>query len=695
MTVGLPGAGIGGLFYLLSALAMPFHAAAESILVAAGRQSPIQRKSPPWRLVWKQFAMAVAIIAGLWITGWALAALLVAHPAALGNAQTTNIGKKLPNVLRAGAVIVSFATLGCVLITVQVARLVVRASDVRERHERAPVIRVAVMLMVMLAASTAASQTVGSQAADSVNHLMLADHAFNNEDTATARREYEAALAANPGASRAIYRLGQLSRSNPRKSESYFRLYVKAEPADAWGWIALGNALGSQHRYNEALDAFDHAIAIVPRDRDALVGKAKLLAAAGHTDEAIQMYEAWTSENAGDAEAQRELAIQRRRAGRYREAERAFRAANEIEPAERMSRAKEVAHAFAAPALDLTTSGSRDSEENQSTRAGAAVSFQAGDRARIQLSGGMRWLSGFANASIIDGALGLSARPLASLRFDAAAGFARPHSTFTVTDTIPAPDPIPLPGTGNGNGNGRGRGNGRNGNGGTPPPGTIIQTESESADNVIVGSIRGVLRKPGGRSSLDLRATRNLLDATPVLVINRVVRTEAAGRADLEVFPRIKLRAGGRAGSYSAMGDDNTRVSVLGGLAVAATDAIEVSGIFQRMTFSHATTSGYFAPRLAQLAEVGTYSEFEWESGTVLALDAGAGAQRIHEFEAGMGEWEPSYRLFASLDIPLRPASSIHVELDSYDSRLGSDAPSTSSSWRSFALSASLRLALH
>ena len=689
MTVGLPGAGIGGLFYLLSALAMPFHAAAESLLVAAGRRSPLSRKTPPWSLVWKQFAMASGIIAALWVTGWVLAAFLVSHPTALGQAQTTEIGRRLPNVLRAAAVLVSLATLGGVLFSVQIARLVLSASERREQREPVPVIRIAAMLIIMIA-PTAASQTVGSHR-DAAAHLAIADQSFNDEDTATARREYEAALAANPDASRAMYRLGQLSRSDPRRAESFFRRYVRAEPADAWGWIALGNSLAAQHRYDEAAGAFERAHAIAPRERDVIIGKARVLAAWGHTDQSIAAYESWTQANPSDGDAQRELAIQLRRAGRYREAERAFRASNEVGPAERTSRATAAARAFAAPALELNTGGSRDSEQNQSTRAGGALSVQLTDRARLQFSGGMRWLSGFSDATVMDAGLGLYARPLASFRFEAAAGVARPHSTFTVTDTIAAPDPIQLPGTGNGNG--RGRGSGRN-SGGTPPPGTIIQTESESADNVIVGSVRGVLRKPGGRSSLDLRAARTLLDATPVLVINRVVRSEAAGRADLEIFRRLKLRGAARAGSYSATGDDNTRVAVLGGLAVAATDAIEISGVFQRLKFGHSTTSGYFAPQLAQLAELGTYSEFEWESGTVLAIDGGAGAQRIQEFGAAIGEWEPSYRLFASLEIPFRPASAIHLELDSYDSRLGSDAPSSSSSWRSFSFSASVRLAL-
>ena len=692
MTVGLPGSGIGGLFYLLSALAMPLHAASESLLIATGRRSPMLRKSPPWSLVWKQFAMAVGIIAGLWITGWMLAAFLVSHPAALGNAQTTEIGRKLPNILRTGAILVSLVTLGAVLLAVQIARLVLSASERREQRDAVPVIRIAAMLLIMIAAPEAASQTVDSDTVDSTSHIALADKAYNDEDTATARREYEAALAKNPDASRAMFRLGQLARTDSKKAESYFRQYVRAEPRDAWGWIALGNTLARQHRYDDAIGAFDRAFVIAPQERDVIIGRARILAESGRTDQAIASYESWTSSHSADAEAQRELAVQRRRAGRYREAEKAFRASNEIEPAERISRASAVARAFAAPALELTTGGLRDSEENQTTRAGAAVSVQLADRARIQLSGGMRWLSGFSDATIVDGAVGLFSRPLASFRFEAIGGVARPRSTFTVTDTIPAPDP--LPGTGPGNGNGRGTGRGRNSGGGTPPPGTIIQTESESADNVFVGSIRGVIKKPGSRSTLDLRAARTLLDATPVLVINRVVRNEAAGRADLEIFRGVKIRSAARAGTYSASGDDNTRVSLLGGVAVAATNAVEVSGVFQRLTFSHATTSGYFAPQVAQLAELGTYSEFEWPSGTVLALDAGAGAQRIQEFTMTMGDWEPAYRLFASLDIPFRPASTVHLELDSYDSRLGSDAPSTSSSWRSFSFSAAVRLAL-
>jgi hypothetical protein len=631
MTVGLPGAGIGGLFYLISALAMPFHAIARRIGARSGVAKTGDDRAIRWALISRQVVIAAGILVALWTTGWVLAALLIANPDVLGHAQSTAAGEKLPNVLRAAAVIVSLITLGIVLVAVQIARLVVGFRRGSFKKAAEPVAKIAAVLLFAMIAPSAAAQSSDSAA---IRHLAVADSAFDAEDTATARREYEAALESSPAATRAMYRLGQLARKrNPEKAESYFRMYVRDEPNDAWGWIALGNVLSQQKKFGGAMEAFDRAHAIAPDAAEIAQGRAKIAAARART----------------------------------------------------------------APAIEVFSGGSRDSEENQSKRVGGALNIPLSDRASVRLSGGKRWLSGFFDATVTEGSIGILARPVPAFRIEATGGISRPHSAVSITDTIPPETPSPGTGTGNGNGNGNGRGRGRSGSGGsggTPPVGTIIQTESVSAANLFVGSVRGVARKAGTRSLIDLRATRTLLDATPVLAANRVIRNEVAGRGDLELVRRVKLRGAARAGTYNATGDDNTRTAFLGGLAVNATDAIEVSGIFQRLGFSHATTSGYFAPQVAQLAEAATYSEFEWPSGLLLILDAGAGAQRIQEFESAMSKWEPTYRAFVSLDVPFRAASAIHLELDSYDSRLGSDAPSLSSSWRSFAFSASLRLAL-
>src|SRR5688500_15198526 len=123
MTVGLPGAGVGGIFYLLSALSMPAHAMIRHVL-RTQRPGNYADDPPRWGLVWRQFATALGIIAGLWLTGWALAAYLIAHPQALGAFQTAAIGRRLPNVLKVGAVIVSLITLFSVFGVVFLGRLV-------------------------------------------------------------------------------------------------------------------------------------------------------------------------------------------------------------------------------------------------------------------------------------------------------------------------------------------------------------------------------------------------------------------------------------------------------------------------------------------------------------------------------------------------------------------------------------------
>jgi hypothetical protein len=171
------------------------------------------------------------------------------------------------------------------------------------------------------------------------------------------------------------------------------------------------------------------------------------------------------------------------------------------------------------------------------------------------------------------------------------------------------------------------------------------------------------------------------------------VRNEVAARVDIPLISRIRFRGGAKAAAYDALNESNTRTSLLTGLAVSATDAAEISAVFQEIRFDHSTTSGFFAPRLAQLAELGTYMEIESSGGSVLALDGGAGAQRVAEFGVATADWKPAFRLFAQLTVPLRPGSQLRAELDSYDSSFGNEAVS-SANWRYISGLLSLRFAL-
>jgi hypothetical protein len=115
MTVGLPGSGVGGIFYLVSSLCMP--------LVALARR--LRSREVSWRLVAAQFGLAAGIMGGLWLTGWMLALVLARTPVARLAARASADAGRIPNLLHAGSILVAVGTMVAVVITVWIAALVV------------------------------------------------------------------------------------------------------------------------------------------------------------------------------------------------------------------------------------------------------------------------------------------------------------------------------------------------------------------------------------------------------------------------------------------------------------------------------------------------------------------------------------------------------------------------------------------
>ena len=129
MNVGLPGTGIAGIFYLLAALWMPFHAI---VRAATGCGSAVRR-----RAVLRQTALALGIILALVATAWfldlALAALMPSAPA---DAELESAaGADDPRVRPFGVLptVLTFTTLAVVLLGVEVLRLVVGPKRGRVR----------------------------------------------------------------------------------------------------------------------------------------------------------------------------------------------------------------------------------------------------------------------------------------------------------------------------------------------------------------------------------------------------------------------------------------------------------------------------------------------------------------------------------------------------------------------------------
>jgi hypothetical protein len=128
MTVGLPGVGIGGIFYLISALLMPIH---ESIRTFRGESS-----AGRWRVVATHWTLAAAIVAALWATGWVLGLIVPAAAIGIDPAASSVVAR---NVIEVGALALSLGTLTLVLLAVHIARLLVGSRDVAGRHRPMPI----------------------------------------------------------------------------------------------------------------------------------------------------------------------------------------------------------------------------------------------------------------------------------------------------------------------------------------------------------------------------------------------------------------------------------------------------------------------------------------------------------------------------------------------------------------------------
>ena len=119
MNAGLPGTGLGGVFYVVGAIWMPFHA-----LYSQARG----RRTAPWGVILLQAGIAVGVIAVLWLTGWALGYLIALQPAAVGAelAGGLAVPRAVSSVIRWASVLGTVGVLALLMGVVQVLRFTVR-----------------------------------------------------------------------------------------------------------------------------------------------------------------------------------------------------------------------------------------------------------------------------------------------------------------------------------------------------------------------------------------------------------------------------------------------------------------------------------------------------------------------------------------------------------------------------------------
>jgi hypothetical protein len=132
MTVGLPGTGIGGLYYFLLVLWMPFH--------DLGRRLRDRRHALRWGPIGRSTAIAAGILASLSGEVWLLerALLWAALRLTAGSYWRTSLLAARTAVTPAAATLVALGVLGGVLLAVQVFRvwLWIAQPPVPSLHDR-------------------------------------------------------------------------------------------------------------------------------------------------------------------------------------------------------------------------------------------------------------------------------------------------------------------------------------------------------------------------------------------------------------------------------------------------------------------------------------------------------------------------------------------------------------------------------
>lgn len=109
----------------------------------------------------------------------------------------------------------------------------------------------------------------------------------------------------NPPASIAVFRLATLRSWDNKIDEAValYRRYIRQEPRDAEGSLALARTLAWGAHYDSAIAIYDGLIAARKRVRDATVDRAQTLAWAGRMSQALDAYRNWLRDNPADREA--------------------------------------------------------------------------------------------------------------------------------------------------------------------------------------------------------------------------------------------------------------------------------------------------------------------------------------------------------------------------------------------------------
>ena len=473
--------------------------------------------------------------------------------------------------------------------------------------------------------------------------LQRADAAYSAGDRQLAQRLYREVLASDPDNSHSAFQLARLLPPGSAESVGLLRRYVKLEPQDPWGYMALGDALAKSGDVDGAIAQYRIARATAPAESDVYTGLGRILRDAGRTDDLVESCEQWVRVQPKNPNAWFELGRARQRAKRYTEAADAYAAAYALRKDERTEEALDAALAESAPSLRPFFGLSYDSDDNRIKRWGLDAEWQLTPRSRWGLHAERDevW-DPLASGRVDSLALFAKWQPLSQLKLDALAG------------------------------------------------GSHLTTDQTTKNRPLAG-LRMRWNRPADGPAVEIRATQNPLLATPGLVAQPVELTEIKAGLDLPLAGPIRARARGQNGKLDSEIDVNHRSGYQIGPVYRWRPAAEVGVFYSRLGYDHPTAAGYFAPERAETIELGTYIEYDALWPLTLAVDAGAGQQRVQKFGEDVRGWIATYRLWGMVSYALKPGVSLDLEVEHYDSPIAGNAVAPTANWRYNAALLSLR----
>lgn len=455
-------------------------------------------------------------------------------------------------------------------------------------------------------------------------------------DSLEARRGYEDALRRNPDDSRSVYHLARLTADRD-STIALYRRYTELEPDDPWGWMALGDALLARGRATQADSAWEEAARLAPAEPEVVEGRAGFSARLGRY---------WLQ------------------AGRPRRAAAAFERSLAVSADPAVVRRLGQARALARPAFEPGGRYQRDSDGNQVSKFRLRADLAPTDGSRFGVNLGVTTArNDLDRAESQEGSLFWVARPGLTTTVQFGMGLVRTELPATSPPSQPGPPDPP------------------------GPPSSAVPGGETWVPAVGNARFRWVGRDRG--PVIDLSGQRYPLLDTPELALNQVMRTE--GRLLAEVpFGPIRLRGEGRGGAITGPGETNQRWALSAAMAVPLGWWGEVSLQGHRLSYRDTTTLGYFAPERVETLEAGSYLERGDAAPWTVALDLGAGGQRIQRFGEAPGDWGLALRGWGWITYALGPARALQLEFEGYNAP-GAAVVATAPDWNSFALSLSIR----